>query len=605
MGADALKQCVQLTTQLAATVQQQLERTQNEAAQREQRMFNDIAEREHRLLIDAADREQRLLSAAAERDRRAGELEVQREQILVRDAQSARQEFFAEIKLQRDRETQREIDMRRDMYDLAAQRSRAAALEAELNCLKANVGPSTVAYEVIDVPVQSVDVPPPDVDAAVRLSPPRPVTPTVVQRSDITDAFASCSDAADARTEYSYHGDEMLMLRPPFLSSEVDASAAQCIQPPSLSTEVTDLSAQCAPPSGSVRTRRRLPQVPVAAAFDRGYIQHESDTLPRRLPHTFPRSPPETVMTSAAVPRPLAAPVDHVMTSMLPCQPPHVPTRAPTLVDPPSRDDVHEMTSTLPTHPPARHDVMISALPRRPAAIMSDPVLPPYQPHMPLHTFTRLPPDSTGAVTSMLPYQPLCVPPRPPPVDELTTSMVPRPPAMSADEMISALPRPPALPTDQVLTSALTRLPTVPGSVPMQQLPDRVASSNVCTHTVDRLLAQLPPPSTQPTLPLLSEHMQTTANQYVNRDSVPAHRYATLKFIDYNVAMTFILIIIIIIIIHRSIAIIKIFRLVCHCLLCRHLRTCRPTLVRRRRTLMTGSVYPLLLNKLIVLIFHV
>ena len=55
-GADALRQCVQLTTQLAATVQQQLERTQNEASQREQRMFNDIAEREHRLLVDAADR---------------------------------------------------------------------------------------------------------------------------------------------------------------------------------------------------------------------------------------------------------------------------------------------------------------------------------------------------------------------------------------------------------------------------------------------------------------------------------------------------------------------------------------------------------------------
>ena len=70
------------------------------------------------------EREHRLLSVAAERDRRAGELEAQREQRLLDDARSARQELLAEIQLQRDREKQREIDMRRDMYDLAAQRSR-------------------------------------------------------------------------------------------------------------------------------------------------------------------------------------------------------------------------------------------------------------------------------------------------------------------------------------------------------------------------------------------------------------------------------------------------------------------------------------------------
>jgi len=276
-GADALKQCVQLTTQLAATVQQQLERTQNEAAQREQRIFNDIAEREHRLLLDAADRESRLLSAAAERDRRASELEAQREerllddakharqieaqreQILVRDAQSARQELFAEIKLQRDRETQREIDMRRDMYDLAAQRSRAAAFEAELSCLKANIGPPAVA------PVQSVDIPPPEIITTV--------TPTVVQTSSITDALTSYSDAADARSEYGYRGAGW---------------------PPSLSSDVTDLTAQYMPPrsfavTDSVHThmpmpafpRTRSPPAPAGTQytepqmFDRGYIQHE------------------------------------------------------------------------------------------------------------------------------------------------------------------------------------------------------------------------------------------------------------------------------------------------------------------------------------------
>ena len=60
------------------------------------------------------------------------------------------------------------------MYDLAAQRSRAAALEAELKCLKANIGPSTVAYEA---PVQPADIPPPAVATAVPMSPLRPATP--------------------------------------------------------------------------------------------------------------------------------------------------------------------------------------------------------------------------------------------------------------------------------------------------------------------------------------------------------------------------------------------------------------------------------------------
>ena len=74
---------------------------------------------------------------------------------------------------------QRECDLRRDMYDLAAQRSRAAALEAELKCLKANIGPPTVAYEVVEV--QPDDIAPPEVNTAVQMSPLRPVTPIVVQ----------------------------------------------------------------------------------------------------------------------------------------------------------------------------------------------------------------------------------------------------------------------------------------------------------------------------------------------------------------------------------------------------------------------------------------
>ena len=155
-------------------------------------MYNDIAEREHRLLADAADRdrrtrdehaerEQRLLSDAAERDRRARELEAQREKFLLHDAKCAREALLADIQLQRDREAQREIDMRRDLYDLSRQSSRAAALEAELKCLKANIGSPTVAYEVIEVPVQPDDIASPEVNIAVQMSPSRPVTPIVVQ----------------------------------------------------------------------------------------------------------------------------------------------------------------------------------------------------------------------------------------------------------------------------------------------------------------------------------------------------------------------------------------------------------------------------------------
>ena len=146
VASRSLYQLTHLATQLVNTVKDQLKSTRDDAAQRELRMFNDIAEREQRIVNEHAEREYRLLSHAAERDRcllddarQARELDAQREQILVRDAQSARQKLLAEIQLQRDRETQREIDMRRDMYDLAAQRSRAAALEAELKCLKAKL----------------------------------------------------------------------------------------------------------------------------------------------------------------------------------------------------------------------------------------------------------------------------------------------------------------------------------------------------------------------------------------------------------------------------------------------------------------------------------
>jgi len=146
VASRSLYQLTHLATQLVNTVKDQLKSTRDDAERREQRIINEHAEREYRLLSAAAERDRRTAELEAQREQRllddarqARELDAQREQILVRDAQSARQKLLAEIQLQRDRETQREIDMRRDMYDLAAQRSRAAALEAELKCLKAKL----------------------------------------------------------------------------------------------------------------------------------------------------------------------------------------------------------------------------------------------------------------------------------------------------------------------------------------------------------------------------------------------------------------------------------------------------------------------------------
>jgi len=170
VASRSLYQLTQLATQLVNTVKDQLKSTRDDAAQRELRMFNDIAEREQRIVNEHAEREYRLLDDA----RQARELEAQREQC-------AREQLLADVQRQRDREAQREIEMRRDLYDLSRQSSRAAALEAELKCLKANIGPPTVAYEVIEVPVQPGDIAPPETTTAVQMSPLRPDTPIVVQ----------------------------------------------------------------------------------------------------------------------------------------------------------------------------------------------------------------------------------------------------------------------------------------------------------------------------------------------------------------------------------------------------------------------------------------
>jgi len=229
----SLHQLTKLATQLVTTVQNRLKCTRDEAEQRARRVLSDIAEREHRLLLDAA-----------ERDRRAHDEHVDREHALLKDAQSVRDALLAhgqhtrEIEVERERRLlddaeQRERDLRRDMYDLAAERARAAALETELQCLKATAGPATVAYEVVGVQVQSYDISPPavDVDAAAPIdnlvvqnlaadmtqqlpSMPAPI----VYRHDI--AHAPPPHAVDTHTVYS----SALLRQPPHTSSSMHES---------------------------------------------------------------------------------------------------------------------------------------------------------------------------------------------------------------------------------------------------------------------------------------------------------------------------------------------------------------------------------------------
>ena len=498
----SLYQLTQLATQLVTTVKDQLKSTRDDAAQRELRMFNDIAEREQRIVNDMAEREYRLLTDTAERVRRARELEtqreqrllddtrhareleVQREQILVRDAQSARQELLADIQLQRDREAQREIDMRRDLYDLSRQSSRAAALEAELKCLKANIGPSTVAYEVIDVPVQLDDIPPPESTAALQMSPLRPVTPidnfavqalpddvthrrppiTTVHRPDIAHAFTSNVHAVNPQSADDCYGANISMSQPLYNAVSISASQTPCL------TFAMNASTVCRP--------------------DLQYQHHQPDTLHAHMPvRAFPRELPQPSVLGSH----------------------HVPDTSRMPAATAGTDHVH--THTLPRQLDTR-------------AIVSDPVC----------TFSRSPPQPActhSTMTSALPYQPVYSPPR----EEVLISALPRLPSLvrppyREDVVTSALPHPPTRPPpsrEDVVTSALPRpLPAAPDfAYDTMQRP----AYPVDDRNVEQLLAQLPSlPPVHRQVPLSSAHIQTTASAYVNTDHIPVlspHRYTS------------------------------------------------------------------------------
>ena len=194
----------------------------------------------------------------------------------------------------------------------------------------------------------------------------------------------------------------------------------------------------------------------------------------------------------------------------------------------------HVHTHTLPRRPvtavsdslhaiPREMPQLTSALPRQldtRATVTTDPV----PAHMPVRAFSRSPQpactQSTQSMTSMLPGQPAEMP--------LGTTTRVRPLARH-DVLISALPRPLSVPGD---------LPSV--DYIMQRVADRVDNrSNVYTLSDEQWLPQLthlpppPPVHRQPTVPLLSDIIQTTATAYVNQDPVPvltAHRYANTPF---------------------------------------------------------------------------
>ena len=163
------------------------------------------------------------------------------------------------------------------------------------------------------------------------------------------------------------------------------------------------------------------------------------------------------------------------------------------------------MTSAVsrpPTRPPPfREDVMTSVMPPRTPTFLdppaSDEALISAFSCQPEHTFSQ----STQSMTSMLPR------PLTPSRDDVMTSMLPH----------------------DVMISALTRLPTVPGSVSMQRPAARVDARNMYTN-VEQLLtdsSRLPSMATQPLLPDSIDTLfhgsvpclpavQHTAHQYQN-----------------------------------------------------------------------------------------
>ena len=164
---------IQSRTLSVSTVTECERRVRDDAVHREQRAYVEA----QRLLREADDHKQRLLCDACDRKQRLLAEAQQIRQLLLADAQQVRDtEGQREQRLLR----QRELKLRRDMYDLAAERARAASLEAELKYLKATVGQATVAYEVVQVP---------DVETDSHSTTPMPAV--VVHRPDTIQAPTS------------------------------------------------------------------------------------------------------------------------------------------------------------------------------------------------------------------------------------------------------------------------------------------------------------------------------------------------------------------------------------------------------------------------------
>ena len=261
------------------------------------------------------------------------------------------------------------------------------------------------------VPVQFADTALPDINTAMHVSPTVPVahsdnivvqglpdsiTPrqppfSTVHRLDKT-AHAltsrdvdSCrgADISESQTQSPYYGadvttsqplynaDTVSALRRPCLFSETDTLTAQYFQP-SAAPDTLSRRPVAAVVDSERAFSRELPQPPV----DPGY-SHRSDTLPRQL------VAPVAVTDSAHMPSPRVVADRPYMDT-----PPHLQLRPiPRLLE-------CTVTSALPDQPPC--------VPSGASAF-------------PLHT--------DDLVTSMLPFQLPAVPTRPPPGNEVMTSM--------------------------------------------------------------------------------------------------------------------------------------------------------------------------------------
>ena len=256
-----------------------------------------------------------------------------------------------------------------------------------------------------------------------------------------------------------YNGAGILTSQPPYSGAGVltsqspynDASISTS-RSPFLSSAVSDRLSVCR--TDSVRTRTPIP-------FPREQPSAPSDLGSHHVSDTLSRMPAATAST------------DHVYT--------HTLSRRPVTAVSAS---LHAFSRSM--EPACTQSHQFYA----PSVVAADPVLQQYQSdtHPRLHMQSRLLPESActqSTMTSTLPCQPVYMPTRPPPSEEVLTSALPRP---------LTLVGPPY--REHVVTSALPHPPTAPADFAYDTMQrDYVDDRNVYTNSIEQLwLTELSPP---------------------------------------------------------------------------------------------------------------